>query len=235
MWNKRLTILIAALILIFSGTVFFFYFSNEEYEEEENKTYPYEWAWQQRTFPYFNADPLAHFAAVKEAIELKNETRQRFLRKGQSQAVWQFAGPVNIGGRVVDIECNPKDPDTIYAAAATGGVLKSTNGGDDWYSIFDDQASLTIGDIAVDPVNPEIIYVGTGEANGGHNNFPGAGIFKSTDAGATWIHQGLDSTASIGRILIDPKNTQRIFVAAVGSYFTPTPQRGVYFNNGGGE
>ncbi len=235
MWNKRLTILIAALILIFSGTVFFFYFSNEEYEEEENKTYPYEWAWQQRTFPYFNADPLAHFAAVKEAIELKNETRQRFLRKGQSQAVWQFAGPVNIGGRVVDIEFNPKDPDTIYAAAATGGVLKSTNGGDDWYSIFDDQASLTIGDIAVDPVNPEIIYVGTGEANGGHNNFPGAGIFKSTDAGATWIHKGLDSTASIGRILIDPKNTQRIFVAAVGSYFTPTPQRGVYFNNGGGD
>ncbi len=94
---------------------------------------------------------------------------------------WDFIGPVNVGGRVVDIEFNPVNPNIVYAGFATGGIFKSTDMGNSWFPIFDSLAVLTIGDIAIDPQNPDVIYVGTGEANGGHNNFPGGGVFKSTE------------------------------------------------------
>ncbi|MFC2133031.1 T9SS type A sorting domain-containing protein [Bacteroidota bacterium] len=237
---KRIALNLAVIFLIFSSIIVLFHLDSDRDNKEENKTYPYEWAWMQRTFPYFDADPAAQFDAIKEARILREETHKKYLRSGQSLAEWQFAGPDNIGGRVVDIEFNPQNPEIVYAAGATGGVLKSTDMGNSWFPIFDDQASLTIGDIAIDPLHPDTIYVGTGEANGGHNNFPGAGIFKSTDAGLTWEHIGLEhigleNTASIGRIIIDPVNPQRIFVAAVGSYFKPTPDRGIYFSDDGGD
>ncbi len=190
---------------------------------------PSDWHWLQRYFPYWQADPRAHLEALEQARHLRS------LKAGQSeQRVWQLAGPTNIGGRIVDIEFNPVNPEIVYAAAATGGVFKSTDGGLTWFPVFDEQAVLPIGDIAVDPVNPLVIYVGTGEANGGHNNLPGGGVFKSSDGGATWQLMGLEQTVSIGRILVDPRNPQRVFVAAVGSYFAPTPERGVYRSTDGG-
>ncbi|RMG65065.1 MAG: hypothetical protein D6715_08930, partial [Calditrichaeota bacterium] len=190
---------------------------------------PSDWHWLQRYFPYWKADPLAHLEALAQARQL------RAAQAGAvEQRVWQLAGPTNIGGRVVDIEFNPRNPEIVYAAAATGGVFKSIDGGLSWFPVFDDQAVLPIGDIAVDPVNPMVVYVGTGEANGGHNNLPGGGVFKSTDGGATWQLVGLEQTVSIGRIVVDPKNPQRVFVAAVGSYFAPNPERGVYRSTDGG-
>jgi photosystem II stability/assembly factor-like uncharacterized protein len=122
----------------------------------------------------------------------------------------------------------------VYAGAATGGVFKSTDLGNTWFPVFDEQAVLPVGDIAVDPTDGNILYVGTGEANGGHNNFAGAGVYKTTDGGFTWTSAGLEATVSIGRILIDPLNPQRVFVAAVGSYFGPQPERGVYRSTDGG-
>jgi photosystem II stability/assembly factor-like uncharacterized protein len=165
---------------------------------------------------------------------MRDELKKKYLAKGESANLWEFAGPVNIGGRVVDIEFNPVNPTIVYAAAATGGVFKSTDTGVTWTSVFDDQAMLSIGDIAVDPVNPDIVFVGTGEANGGHNNFPGGGVYKTTDAGNTWTYLGLDSTTSIGRIIINYNNPQEIYLAAVGSYFSPNPQRGIYKSTDGG-
>lgn len=106
--------------------------------------------------------------------------------------------------------------------------------GGSWFSIFDSLNVLTIGDIAIDPIDTDIIYVGTGEANGGHNNFPGGGVFKSTNAGSTWNFLGLTSTTSIGRIIIDPTDTDVIYLAAVGSYFSPNPERGIYKSTDGG-
>jgi len=202
-------------------------------------TRPSDWGWLQRLFPYGQADKTAHIDAIRQAQKMRAAVASAVSSAGNSKAglsqiPWDFAGPENIGGRISDIEFNPLDPAIVYAGAATGGVFKSTDGGWTWTPVFDEAAALSVGDIAVDPVNPDIVYVGTGEANGGHNNFPGAGVYKSTDAGATWQLLGLERTASIGRIVIDPSNPQRVYVAAVGSYFGPDSDRGLYRSMDGG-
>jgi photosystem II stability/assembly factor-like uncharacterized protein len=198
------------------------------------KNYPSDWAWQQRVFPHFKADPRAHLDAIEEAKMLRQLKQNKNLAKSTSSAEWEFAGPENIGGRIADIEFNPVDPTIVYAAAATGGVFKSTDTGQTWFPVFDDQAVLPAGDIAIDPVNPNVVYVGTGEPNGSHNNLPGGGMFKSNNAGLSWTQIGLDSTSQIGRVIIDPTNTNRIFVAAVGGNFTPSQDRGVYRSTNAG-
>ncbi|MFH1197991.1 MAG: hypothetical protein V1720_19975 [bacterium] len=229
----------AVSFLIFSLALHF-NVSNKSFTNKKNAIkYPSETEWLKRTFPYFTSDRDANQNAIEQAKQLKAATKQKFLSKHNLQAQWEFAGPINIGGRVSDIEFNPLDPNIVYAGAATGGVFKSTDMGETWFPIFDDQPILPVGDIAVDPVNPNIIFVGTGEPNGGHNNFPGGGVFKSTDAGNTWsavgTNEGMQYTASIGRIIIDPVNTQKIFVCAVGSYFAPNSERGVYRSTDGGD
>lgn len=160
--------------------------------------------------------------------------RTHAIRKNATPLVWEFAGPTNVTGRVSDIEFNTLNPNIVYAGAATGGVFKSTNMGATWFPVFDEAAVLPIGDIGIDPINPDVLYVGTGEANGGHNNFEGGGVYKSTNGGVSWQLIGLEMTASIGRILVDPSNTQRVFVAALGSYFAPNIERGVYRSTDGG-
>jgi len=194
------------------------------------RRYPSEWAWLQRTYPYFTADPTAHLQALQQAQRMR-----RLAKNSKLAPAWKLAGPTNIGGRISALAFNPKDSKIVYAGAATGGVFKSTDRGVSWRPIFDDQAVLPVGDVAVDPNNPNVLYVGTGEANGGHNNFSGAGMFKSTDAGATWNLSGLEATTAIGRIVIDPSNSNRVFVAAVGSYFGNGPERGVYRSMNAGQ
>jgi len=189
---------------------------------------PDEWAYIKKTYPYYNADSDVYVRALEQAQQLKKESIANRLSKGVSAVQWQFAGPTNVGGRVVDIEFDPTNPSIVYAGFSTGGIFKSFDAGNTWQPIFDEQAVLTIGDIAVDPNNSDIIYVGTGEANGGHNNFPGGGVFKSTDAGSTWNFLGLEGTTSIGRIVINPQNSNVLYLASVGSYFAPNPERGIY-------
>jgi len=228
-----ITYIIAMLsFVIFPSLDGIFSITGKPSKPEFNKhTYPNEWAYIQRTYPYFNADPDAYIKAIERVKEIK---KNQLNKKDWRNIQWEFAGPVNIGGRVVDIEFNPVDPTIVYAASATGGIFKSSDMGVTWFPIFDEQNVLPIGDIAVDPVNPNIIYVGTGEANGGHNNFAGGGVFKSTNAGSTWQFLGLEKTVSIGRIVIDPTNTDIIYLAAVGSYFAPNPERGIYKSTDGG-
>ncbi len=195
---------------------------------------PSEWALLQRTFPYFKSDLDAYSTSLKQMKKLKDDQNGYYLSKKKSLAQWEFAGPTNIGGRITDIEFNPLDGNIVYAGAATGGVFKSTDKGVTWVPIFDDAAVFSIGDICIDPINPNIVYVGTGEANGGHNNFPGAGVYKSTNAGETWQYVGLEQSCAIGRIIIDPNNTSKIFAAAVGSYFVPNNERGLFVSTDAG-
>ncbi len=235
--NKMPTVLPVTLFLLFCASFYFiatrphnFLKSAQRAHGRESKLWPSDWAWQQRTFPFGTADKTAHLEALQQAQRLRS-----LAKASMNEPEWEFAGPTNIGGRVIDIEFNPQDSKIVYAGAATGGVFKSLDRGETWAPIFDDQAVLTIGDIAVAPNQPETIYVGTGEANGGHNNFPGGGVYKSIDAGARWNFIGLEQTTSIGRIVVDPANANRVFVAAVGSYFAKDRDRGVYRSTDGGQ
>ena len=204
-------------------------FNHKQMGETGPDQRPTQWAWERRTFPYYKADAKYYRHEIEKAGVMKSQAVSRGIQQ------IEFAGPTNIGGRVSDIEFNPDDPNIVYTGAATGGVFKSTDMGNTWTAIFDDAANLNVGDIGIDPNNPDIIYVGTGEANGGHNNFPGGGLYKSVDAGQSWQLMGLENTVSIGRVVVDPSNSNRIFVAAVGSYFTPNPERGIYRSDDGGE
>lgn len=198
--------------------------SGEKQDEVET---PNDWMTYQRAYPSGAINSQAVIEGMMEARTLKMNSPR--MRSG-----WELMGPTNIGGRVTDIEVPLDDESVFYLAAATGGILKSTDAGATWENIFDDQPILTIGDIAIDPTNSNIIYAGTGEANSSTFSFLGNGMYKSTDAGATWTHIGLDNSSFIGRVVVDYSNHERVFAAACGNLFTPDANRGVYRSDDGG-
>ncbi len=184
---------------------------------------------QSHSFPYGKID----YDAQKKAAQSFRNTPS--LRKSQT-ASWQFAGPVNIGGRITDIEFNPSNQQIAYLAAASGGVFKTIDAGINWLPIFDNEITLSIGDIAVAPSDPNTIYVGTGESNGGSGSltYDANGIYKSTDAGATWTNIGLQNTRMTGRVVVHPLNPEIVFAACMGDLYSATPDRGLYKTTNGG-
>lgn len=147
---------------------------------------------------------------------------------------WRNIGPAIMGGRTTDIEGVPGNPNIVYVATASGGLWKTTNGGITWTPIFDRQNTISIGDIAIDPKNPDVIWVGTGESNTRNSVSFGDGVYKSTDGGKTWQHLGLRDTRHISRILIHPHNPDIVYVGAVGHAFGPNEERGVFMTTDGG-
>ena len=147
---------------------------------------------------------------------------------------WRSVGPSIMGGRIDDFAVVESNPDIIYMAAASGGLWKSTNGGTTWTPIFDDYGTTSIGDVAVAPSNPNVVWVGTGEANARQSCSWGNGVYKSTDGGATWQRMGLEDSRHIGRIVIDPKNPEIVYVAALGHLWGPNRQRGLFKTTDGG-
>jgi photosystem II stability/assembly factor-like uncharacterized protein len=143
-------------------------------------------------------------------------------------------GPAVMGGRVDDFAVVESDPRIIYVGAAAGGVFKTVNGGQSWQALFEDQANPSIGDIAISPSNPSILYVGTGEPNNRQSSSWGNGVYKTTDGGATWTHMGLKETHHIGRIVVHPTNPDIVYVAAQGDLWGPNKERGVYKSTDGG-
>ncbi|MGC1934615.1 MAG: hypothetical protein WA681_06305 [Candidatus Acidiferrales bacterium] len=144
-------------------------------------------------------------------------------------------GPAIMGGRIDDIAVDPSDHETIYLGAAAGGVWKTTDGGMSWTSTWDSEPNPSIGALAVAPSNPSTVWVGTGEANNRQSASWGDGVYKSTDAGKTWTHMGLDDTQAIGRIVIDPTNADVVYVAALGHLWGPNPERGLFKTTDGGK
>src|ERR1700682_4781218 len=120
---------------------------------------------------------------------------------------WRAVGPANMGGRVTDVEGVPGNPKVFYVATATGGIWKKINAGTMFVPLFDKERVVSMGDIALAPSNPNIIYAGTGEEDSRNSISPGGGVYKSTDAGRTWKLMGLEARQQIGRIIGDPADS----------------------------
>mgnify|MGYP006277803343 CR=1 FL=1 len=192
---------------------------------------PNEWFFMQRAYPYGEINHEAYVDALSMARSMKKQMGSK------DSAVWEFAGPLNIGGRLTDVEMHPSDMQTIYAGAASGGVFKSGNSGLSWTPVFDDALSLSVGDIAIAPSDAGILYVGTGEANagGGSLAYDGVGIYRSNNGGNTWEYAGLPHSRNIGRMVIHPQDPDVVYVAAMGSLFSDSPERGIYRTLNGGD
>jgi photosystem II stability/assembly factor-like uncharacterized protein len=144
-------------------------------------------------------------------------------------------GPSVVGGRIVDLAVDPRSPSTWYVAAASGGVWKTTNAGTTWAPIFEGQGSFSIGCLAIDPKNPLVVWVGTGENNSQRSVSYGDGVYKSTDGGKSWDNVGLKKSEHIGKILIDPRDTDTVYVAAQGPLWAPGGVRGLSKTTDGGK
>ncbi len=171
------------------------------------------------------------------AVPLGGQAPAAIDRTWLSTLKFREIGPTAVGGRVDDFAVGraPGQPDAVYVAAASGGIFKSANGGVSWTPIFDRvDAMMSIGAIAVAKSNPNIVWVGTGEANTRQSSSWGDGVYKSTDAGKTWALMGLKDTRSINRVVIDPANPDIVFVAAAGHLWGPNGERGVFKTTDGG-
>jgi photosystem II stability/assembly factor-like uncharacterized protein len=146
---------------------------------------------------------------------------------------WRMAGPFR-GGRVLAVALVPGQPEHFYFGAVGGGVWETRNAGRTWDPIFDGQPVASIGAIAVAPSDPRVLYVGTGEADMRSDISYGNGMYRSLDGGRTWERAGLEQTRQIGRVVVDPRDASRVYVAALGHAYGPNPERGVYRSTDGG-
>lgn len=187
---------------------------------------PDDWFFRQRAHPQGRIPAAAreHGFAQAHALQVEAADRQD----------WEPAGPTNIGGRITALAVHPARPDVIFAGAADGGVLRSSDGGTTWTPLSDALPSLSIGALAIDPTNPDLIYVGTGEANAAGDTYAGTGLYRSFDSGESWEWLGLPQSYKIGRIVIDPVDPQKLYVAVMGALYTTNPERGVYRSINGG-
>ena len=144
-------------------------------------------------------------------------------------------GPALTSGRVSDIAVHPRDRKIWYVAAASGGLWKTVNAGHSWTAIFDGEASYSIANVVIDSANPNVIWVGTGENNAQRSVAYGDGVYKSIDGGRTWSNVGLKQSEHIGKIVIDPTNSDIVYVAAQGPLSTKGGERGVYKTVDGGK
>jgi len=218
------TLLFLSIFLLILG-------SCQEVEKKEIiQEYPSEWMYNQRAYP----DNYINKKAVSEGIR---QTQRALARKSRNTAgIWSLKGPINIGGRITDVAISPINDNHLYVSTAVGGVFKTTDKGQNWTPIFDNIGRPSIGNIAIAASDSQRIYVGTGEANasGTSGAFFGDGIYRSDDAGTTWNHVGLEDSQHIGRIVVDPNDKDRIFVAATGTLYGKNEERGVYRSNNAG-
>ena len=144
-------------------------------------------------------------------------------------------GPALMSGRIADIAVHPQDASVWYVAVGSGNLWKTSNAGTTWETIFDDQGSYSLGDVTLDPSNPDIVWVGTGENVGGRHVGYGDGVYKSVDGGQTWKNMGLADSEHIGRILVDPRDSNVVWVAAQGPLWSKGGERGLFKTTDGGE
>jgi hypothetical protein len=176
---------------------------------------------------------LAGNAQTKDGDQAKPEA----INAPETYQALKFrsVGPAVTSGRVSDIVVNPSNQSQWFIAAASGGVWKTDNAGTSFYPVFDKQGSYSIGCITIDPANLHTVWVGTGENNNQRSVAYGDGIYKSEDGGKTWKNMGLKQSEHIGNIIIDPNNSNTIFVAAYGPLWSSGGERGIYKSTDGGK
>ncbi|MEE3372183.1 MAG: hypothetical protein VX346_22805 [Planctomycetota bacterium] len=148
---------------------------------------------------------------------------------------WRSVGPRKQGGRIEAVAAHPSNPTTFYVGAGSGNLWKTVNNGTTWSPIFDAESTFAIGDIAVAPSDPNVVWVGTGEVLMARSSYAGTGVFKSVDAGQTWHNMGLPESHHIGRVLIDPQNADVVYVAVIGHLYTTNRERGLYKTTDAGQ
>ena len=173
---------------------------------------------------------LASTAVAQNGGTVKSPLEEAF-----SRLEYRSIGPAIMGGRIADVEGVPGDPNVVYVASASGGLWKTTNGGVTWKPIFERQGTLSIGDIALAPSNPEVVWVGTGESNVRNSVSFGDGVYRSTDGGKSWQHMGLKDTERVSAIAIHPQNPDIVYIGALGHAFGPNEERGVFMTTDGGK
>jgi photosystem II stability/assembly factor-like uncharacterized protein len=175
---------------------------------------------------------------VSSGIERKKAFKKQveFIKKTPYKNLnWRLLGPDNTSGRSTDVWGIEGNKNIIYASFATGGFWKTEDAGKTWHSLMDKEGTQAIGNFAISKSNPNIIYVGTGEANIFRASLPGLGMYKSTDAGKTWQHLGLENTSTIARVVVHPTNPNIVYVAASGNEWSYNAERGVYKTIDGGK
>jgi len=219
-YSKLFVYLILSAFLLL---LYFFYVGKfREAEKEKTEIPDYGWFEMQRSYPF---NEIPNEERIKSIEYVKKNISPDYAYRNVE---WILAGPNNVEGRITTIDIDPLNSQVVYAGCANGGLWKSTNFCQSWVSIFDNQNTSSIGAIAINPVNTGVIYCGTGEANSLRSYYPGTGIFKSTNGGNSWLFSGLQNTFSIGRIVINPSNTNEVYAAAVGSLRHNNPERGIY-------
>ncbi len=183
-----------------------------------------------------NAQEKAPLETGAEKLEMYEQHEQMRTASGFADLHWQFIGPTNISGRCTDVEAvGPKGQSyTIWVASASGGIWKSVNEGVTFEPVFENQGTSTIGDLAIDPSDPEVVWAGTGEANIFRSSNPGSGVWKTSDGGESWKHMGLEETFTVSRILVHPSNPNIVYVASAGHEWTENEERGLFKTTDGG-
>ncbi len=179
------------------------------------------------TLPFEAPSAVAQDGAQEPMINAPDHPRLQGFR-------WRVIGPIGQGGRVDDIAVRPDDPKTWFIGFATGGLWKTTNNGTTFRPVFDTYGTHSIGALGLAPSNPDILYVGTGEANNRQSSSFGEGMYKSTDGGETFTHVGLRDTQSIARVIVHPNDADVVWVAANGHLFGANEERGVFKSSDGG-
>lgn len=223
-------------LILFSGCAFRQIFKKEKFEKEEvegtQKYAPNDWLEAQRSFP----DPTLDWKNFHQAVEneqVKTAARGANPCEGY-RPKWTLEGPTNVGGRVNTLVVHPQNEDVLLAGFSTGGIFKTTDGGNSWRPVFDDHLNLAIGILKFDPQNPDIIFCGTGDPNVPGNLFSGSGLFKSTDGGESWQLLGLADVGIITQICVHPQNSNIIFAASLGNPTIRNQHRGIYKTSDGG-
>ena len=192
--------------------------------------YPGDWFGLQRAFPNAQIPQERWRAALEQARVERAAVASEASSPFNTQAgllTWEMAGPTNIGGRIAAIVAAPAG-NPVYFGAANGGVFRSTNFGSSWSPVFDALGVPSIGALAMDPLDPNVVYVGTGESNTAIDNYDGNGLFRTRNGGDDWEHLGLAETARIARVAVDPSDPSVIHVAAMGTQFSTGHDRGLY-------